>query len=293
MTRTVGRVAGTEQKDGPHGLPNFNIPAFDGIGANEFIVDVTHVVPGPKGKPVPAVDFISTMNTPRVAEWPWFQYLFIFLAIGLSFGGLLLLTATMKRYDATYSAAMFVGSFVVSTSIMSAAHYHTFQHLTDWIDLVMYPLGILILIVGVAILVDRGTQHESPIPASSSHANNTIPHPRENRSYSDVLTPNDIPQDIHDHAPVVVIPEVIPEQTTVVERTRGNTLSSQSNQDPLRLTPEELELVSTAKLFSLFSLRAISPKLIILCSDLTMNDEHSASLVRLRSATACDDFSST
>jgi hypothetical protein len=39
-------------------LPNYELPGFDGIGANEYIVDVTY--PG-------AVDFISTMDTP----YPW------------------------------------------------------------------------------------------------------------------------------------------------------------------------------------------------------------------------------
>jgi hypothetical protein len=45
-------------------LPNYEIPPFDGIGANEYVVDVTHEVEGPEGKPVPAVDFISTVDTP-------------------------------------------------------------------------------------------------------------------------------------------------------------------------------------------------------------------------------------
>jgi hypothetical protein len=49
-------------------LPNYVIPPFNGIGANEYIVDVTHEVPGPDGKLVPAVDFISTVNTPCVWE---------------------------------------------------------------------------------------------------------------------------------------------------------------------------------------------------------------------------------
>ena len=49
-------------------LPNFELPPFNGIGANEYIVDVTHEVPGPDGKPVPAVDFISTVDTPYVWE---------------------------------------------------------------------------------------------------------------------------------------------------------------------------------------------------------------------------------
>jgi hypothetical protein len=39
-------------------LPNYEMPGFDGIGANEYIVDVTY----PK-----TVDFISTMDTP----YPW------------------------------------------------------------------------------------------------------------------------------------------------------------------------------------------------------------------------------
>src|SRR5262249_26511948 len=40
----------------------------DGIGANEYIVDVTHDVPGPNGTSVRAVDFISTVDTPYVWE---------------------------------------------------------------------------------------------------------------------------------------------------------------------------------------------------------------------------------
>ncbi|WP_425400321.1 CehA/McbA family metallohydrolase [Aeoliella sp.] len=61
---------------GPKGLPHYNIPAFDSIGANEFIMDVTHMVPGPDGTPVPAVDFIATMNTPRNDEWNiWYHTL--------------------------------------------------------------------------------------------------------------------------------------------------------------------------------------------------------------------------
>ena len=39
-------------------IPNYEVPSFDSIGANEYIVDVTHP---------DAVDFISTMDTP----YPW------------------------------------------------------------------------------------------------------------------------------------------------------------------------------------------------------------------------------
>ena len=49
-------------------LPNYVVPPYSGIGANEYIVDVTHEVPGPDGKPVPAVDLLSMVDTPYVWE---------------------------------------------------------------------------------------------------------------------------------------------------------------------------------------------------------------------------------
>ncbi len=49
-------------------LPNYNIPPYDGIGACSYIAEVTQQVPGPDGKLVPAVDFISTVDTPYVWE---------------------------------------------------------------------------------------------------------------------------------------------------------------------------------------------------------------------------------
>jgi hypothetical protein len=62
-------VPGTE-------LPNYNIPPYDGIGANEFIMQITHQVPGPDGQLVPAVNFISTVDTPYVYELnPWYHTL--------------------------------------------------------------------------------------------------------------------------------------------------------------------------------------------------------------------------
>jgi len=83
----------------------------------------------------------------------WALPLFIVMAAVSAFSGLILLTACMKRYDATYSAASFVGSFVVSASIMSAAHYQTFQSLHSLTNYILYPIGLLVLMIGVYILV--------------------------------------------------------------------------------------------------------------------------------------------
>jgi hypothetical protein len=49
-------------------LPTYEVPPFNGIGANEFIVDVTHQVEGPNGTTVPAVDFLSMVDTPSIWE---------------------------------------------------------------------------------------------------------------------------------------------------------------------------------------------------------------------------------
>lgn len=84
----------------------------------------------------------------------------LFLSAGVAaFIGLLILTACMKRYDTTYSAASFVGSFVVSASIMAVVHYNTFDQLEGIVSYVMYPFGIATLMVGVYLLIG-----ESSIP---------------------------------------------------------------------------------------------------------------------------------
>ena len=49
-------------------LPNYQIPPFSGIGANEYIVDVAHTVRNNKGQMVPLVDFLSMVDTPYVWE---------------------------------------------------------------------------------------------------------------------------------------------------------------------------------------------------------------------------------
>ena len=56
------------REPGNSDLPNYALPEYSGIGANEYIMDVTHEVPGPDGKLVPAVDFMSTVDTPHVWE---------------------------------------------------------------------------------------------------------------------------------------------------------------------------------------------------------------------------------
>lgn len=97
-------------------------------------------------------DGLTILKKAHDGGLPWYSPIFLLLAILTAFGGLLLLTACMKRYDVTYSSAMFVGAFVVSASIMSAAHYHTFENLESAVNYVLYPCGLILLMMGVVIL---------------------------------------------------------------------------------------------------------------------------------------------
>jgi hypothetical protein len=49
-------------------LPNYLLPPYNDIGANEYIVDITHEVPGPDGQLVPAIDFMAAADTPYARE---------------------------------------------------------------------------------------------------------------------------------------------------------------------------------------------------------------------------------
>ena len=106
-------------------------------------------------------DSLTILSLTEAGSYPWYLPIMILLAAGSAFGGLLFLTACMKRYDATYSAAMFVGSFVVSASIMSATHYGTFSHLTTIWNWIMYPFGLLVLIAGVWMLLFEQEQRSN------------------------------------------------------------------------------------------------------------------------------------
>ena len=87
--------------------------------------------------------------------YPWIFYLFIVVGGPLAFMGLVALSHCMKRYDATYSNASYVGSFVIVASIMSAIHYDTFQNLHSIRNYIMYPIGLIVLMIGVYILANH------------------------------------------------------------------------------------------------------------------------------------------
>jgi len=102
------------------------------------------------------------------------QLFFMLLMAGLlPLTGLLLLMQCMKRFDALYSASMFVGSLVVSSSIMAAVHYHTFDNI-DRIGLFFYPVGLLTIISGTVVLAVESYQREESDALGQFHCSRML-----------------------------------------------------------------------------------------------------------------------
>jgi len=135
--------------------------------------------------------------------YPFYFYIFVLLAILSSFSGLLFLTACMKRYDATFSSAMFVGSFVISASIMSAVHYETFQNLETFWNWIMYLLGLMILMAGVKMLMSSTAHHphvDHDHQQQQEQEETITGTPAINSNIHDTTAGMDIGEQIH-HAP--------------------------------------------------------------------------------------------
>jgi hypothetical protein len=100
-----------------------------------------------------ALTVLKTSEDKRPWKLPWSFFFLLLLAIGTAVAGLMILTACMKRYDATFSNAMNAGAFVVSASIMSAVRYDTFGNLGSNLSRVLYPFGLGVILVGLVVLV--------------------------------------------------------------------------------------------------------------------------------------------
>jgi hypothetical protein len=151
-------------------------------------------ITGPQNFLKDSLTILKAVTSTSGQQIPWFFSLLVVFAILSPFAGLMLQTACMKRYDATYSSAAFVGSFVLSASINAALHYHTFSSLpSTWND-VLYPFGLLVLMAGVFLLETTGSQDTV---GSSSTSLSRSPQ-MKNISTEDLLQKNEAwPEGIH------------------------------------------------------------------------------------------------
>ena len=97
----------------------------------------------------------------------------IVLAVLFPLFGLWLMMECMKRYDATYTASMFLVSAILSASIMSAVHYHTFDHLHSRLETFLYLFGLTLLLSGASLLATESkTTSALTTVATGSSAHN-------------------------------------------------------------------------------------------------------------------------
>jgi len=101
---------------------------------------------------------IKVSEDKRPWKLPLFFYVMALFAIATAAGNLACQTFCMKKYDATFSNAMTAGSFVLSTSVMSAIHYQTFANLSSTYDGLVYVIGMALILVGLWVLMRRHTK---------------------------------------------------------------------------------------------------------------------------------------
>lgn len=122
-----------------------------------------------------SITIVTVSGDVRPWKLPW--YFFILMALnGLTvYGGLFILSACMKRYDATYSSGSFAGGMMLSASIMSAVHYDTFSHLDPGLsNHVLYPTGLVIVMFGVGLLINHSKDGSVGIQEESDDSNDMV-----------------------------------------------------------------------------------------------------------------------
>ena len=149
----------------------WGVSAGSMAGSNPFLKDVMAVL---AGMMTTAVATTSNSNDDEVASNANIMYddaplrsigfyVLILLAAIFPLASLFLSLECMKRYDATYSAACLLASQTVAATLMSMAHYHTWDHLNSY---ALYPFGLVVLLVGCIVLaMEEGDDDEDDIVA--------------------------------------------------------------------------------------------------------------------------------
>ncbi|GMH90386.1 hypothetical protein TL16_g11751 [Triparma laevis f. inornata] len=96
-------------------------------------------------------DSLSLFKTE--SPWHWQIWLFLSGAMFVGLYGIRCLSYCMKRYDTTYSATMFVVSYIFSADIMSLIRYDIYKNMDTVSQKVMFPVGMIILLGGVIVLM--------------------------------------------------------------------------------------------------------------------------------------------
>jgi len=148
-------------------IPSLEMPAFDGIGANEFIVDVTH----PN-----AVDFISTIDTPSVAELSiWYHTLNVGFRTRVAgetdfpciYDGRVGIGRTYARIDGTLTYPAWLAGLRTGRSYVSDGRSHLVDFKVDGVDVGHGGSEIKLSAARTVAVQVRAAAYLDPLPNES------------------------------------------------------------------------------------------------------------------------------
>jgi hypothetical protein len=148
-------------------IPSLEMPAFDGIGANEFIVDVTH----PN-----AVDFISTIDTPSVAELSiWYHTLNVGFRTRVAgetdfpciYDGRVGIGRTYARIDGTLTYPAWLAGLRTGRSYVSDGRSHLVDFKVDGVDVGRGGSEIKLSAARTVAVQVRAAAYLDPLPNES------------------------------------------------------------------------------------------------------------------------------
>jgi hypothetical protein len=180
-------------------IPNYEVPGFDSIGANEYIVDVTYP---------DAVDFISTMDTPYPAELNiWYHTLNVGFRTRIS-GETDFPCITDARVgqgrvyakvDGPLSYSAWLEALRAGRSYVSDGRSHLMDFSVDGVDVGRAGGEVKLKEKGIVHVSVKVAAHLDPIPQSAD----TIPSDRGNRFWMNSMENAKVlsaGENIHDRA---------------------------------------------------------------------------------------------
>lgn len=92
----------------------------------------------------------------------WVQpetYLIFAAALSSAGGGIYILDAGLREYDALYLVAIYQACLIVIGSISGVIFFHENTGMNTWWQSILYPVSIVTTVGGIIVLSDKHTEH--------------------------------------------------------------------------------------------------------------------------------------
>lgn len=86
-------------------------------------------------------------------------YIIFVAALSSAGGGIYILDAGLREYDALYLVAIYQACLIVIGSISGVIFFHENTGMSTWWQSILYPLSIVTTVGGIIVLSDKHTEH--------------------------------------------------------------------------------------------------------------------------------------